>query len=113
MITGQGVDIVNIQRISQAIERGGHAFLQRIYTEKEILGDALATQKCSTGQYNTAANECVHEDVRQTMLHILKQEHEIQQDVFCMMHEKGLYPTPEAEEKKVQQLKQQYQQCVK
>lgn len=36
MITGQGVDIVNIQRISQAIERGGNAFLQRIYTEKEI-----------------------------------------------------------------------------
>ena len=36
MITGQGVDIVNIQRISQAIERGGHAFLQRIYTDKEI-----------------------------------------------------------------------------
>ena len=57
-----------------------------IYTEKEILGDALAAQKAATGEFNTFANECVHEDVRQTMLHILSQEHDIQQDVFNMMH---------------------------
>lgn len=84
-----------------------------IYTEKEILGDALAAQKAATGQFNTSANECVHEDVRKTMLHILGQEHEIQQDVFNMMHAQGLYPTPEAEMKKVQELKQQYSQCAK
>ena len=79
-----------------------------IYTEKEILGDALATQKCATGQFNMAANECVHEDVRQTMLHILKQEHEIQQDVFEMMHAAGMYPTPEAEAQKVADVKTQF-----
>ena len=84
-----------------------------IYTEKEILGDALATQKCSTGQYNTAANECVHEDVRQTLMHILNEEHEIQQDVFEMMHAQGYYPTPAADMKKVEETKQQYRQCVK
>ena len=48
-----------------------------IYTEKEILADALAAQKASTGNFNTFANECVHEDVRQVMLHILKEEHDI------------------------------------
>ena len=32
-----------------------------IYTEKEILGDALAAQKAATGEFNTFANECVHE----------------------------------------------------
>lgn len=84
-----------------------------VYTEKEILGDALATQKSSTGHFNTYANECVHEDVRQTMLHILNEEHDIQQDVFNMMHNKGYYPTPAAEQNKVDQLKQQYDQCVK
>ena len=84
-----------------------------IYTEKEILGDALAAQKASTGQFNMSANECVHEDVRQTMLHILKQEHEIQQDVFEMMHKQGYYPTPEADENKVEQVKQTYKQSVK
>lgn len=86
---------------------------QGVYTEKEILGDALSAQKATTALFNTSANECVHEDVRQTMLHILEQEHEIQQDVFEMMHAKGMYPTPEAEAKKVMELKQQYSQCVK
>ena len=84
-----------------------------VYTEKEILGDALATQKNATSQFNMSANECAHEELRQTMLHILKQEHEIQQDVFNMMHNAGYYPTPAAEEKKVQELKQQYSACVK
>lgn len=84
-----------------------------IYTEKEILGDALAAQKAATNIFNTFSNECVHEDVRNTMLHILGQEHEIQQNVFDIMHQQGLYPTPAAEEKKVQELKQQYSQCVK
>ncbi len=84
-----------------------------VYTEKEILGDALATQKNATSEFNTCANECVHEELRQTMLHILKQEHEIQQDVFNMMHNAGYYPTPAAEQQKVQELKQQYSACVK
>ena len=87
--------------------------MQSIYTEKEILGDALAAQKAATAEMNTAANECVHEDVRETLLDILEEEHEIQQDVFLMMHDKGMYPTPEAEQKKVDQLKQQYKACVK
>ncbi len=86
---------------------------QGVYTEKEILGDALSAQKATTALFNTSANECVHEDVRQTMLHILEQEHDIQQDVFNMMHAKGLYPTPEAESKKITELKQQYSQSVK
>ena len=84
-----------------------------IYTEKEILADALAAQKASTGNFNTFANECVHEDVRQVMLHILKEEHDIQQDVFTMMHKDGYYPTPDADQKKIDEVKQQYKQCVK
>lgn len=87
--------------------------MQGIYTEKEILGDALSSQKATTALFNTSANECVHEDVRQTLLNILKEEHEIQQDVFNMMHAEGYYPTPDADTKKVQQLKQQYCQCAK
>lgn len=84
-----------------------------IYTDKEILGDALAAQKSATGQFNMSANECVHEDVRKTMLHILSQEHDIQQDVFKMMHSQGYYPTPAADDQKLLQVKQQYSQCVK
>ena len=84
-----------------------------IYTEKEIYGDALAAQKASTSQFNMAANECTHEDVRQTMMKILKQEPEIQMDVFDCMHAAGYYPTPAAEEKKVAEAKQKFSQCAK
>ena len=36
MITGQGLDIVEIERITSVIERGGDAFIHRVYTEAEI-----------------------------------------------------------------------------
>lgn len=87
--------------------------MSQAYTEKELLGDALTTEKATTENFNRFSNECVHEDVRQTMLHILEQEHSIQQDVFNIMHEKGYYPTPAAEEKKVTETKQKFSQCYK
>ena len=84
-----------------------------IYTEKEILGDALAAQKSTTSQFNMAANECMHEDLRKTVMKILNQEHEIQQSVFDEMHAAGYYPTPAAEDRKVQETKQKFSQCAK
>ena len=36
MITGQGIDIIEIERIVAAIERGGDAFIRRVYTDAEI-----------------------------------------------------------------------------
>lgn len=87
--------------------------MEAIYTEKEILGDALTTEKTSTCNYNTYSNECVHNEVRDVMLRILAQEHEIQNDVFNMMHERGLYPTPSADEKKLQETKAKFAQSVK
>ena len=84
-----------------------------IYSDKEILNDGLLAQKASTGKYNMAATECVHSSVRDTMLNILDQEHSIQHEVFDMMHKRGFYETPAAEDQKVQQAKMKHQQCVK
>lgn len=86
--------------------------MNQLFSEKEILTDALITSKGSTTTYNTFANECVHEDVRNTFMRVLDQEHSIQQDVFCMMHEKGYYPTPIAQETKVEETKQKFKNCV-
>lgn len=36
MIRGVGIDLVNIDRIEQAVERWGQRFLQRIFTAAEI-----------------------------------------------------------------------------
>ncbi len=78
------------------------------YSEKEVLQDALTTAKFATNNYNTFSNECTHENVRNSMLNILKDEHDIQDDVFHMTSSKGYYPTPAAEEKKVMETQQKY-----
>lgn len=78
------------------------------FKEKEILGDALAAQKAATNHFNTYSNECVHEDLRNTMLDILAEEHTMQQDVFCSMHERGYYPTPDAAQNKIEEAKQRF-----
>lgn len=83
------------------------------YTDKEILGDGLSAQKATTAKMNTSATECVHSQLRDTMLKILNQEHSIQYEVFNMMHQRGMYETPDAEMQKVQQAKQKFAQCCK
>lgn len=83
------------------------------FSEKEILSDALSSTKAATNHYNSFSNECVHENVRHAMLHCLEQEHAIQQDLFEIMHTKGYYPTPAADEKKVQNAIQTFSQCAK
>ena len=83
------------------------------YTDKEILNDGLCAQKASTGKLNLAATECVHTELRDKILNVLSQEHNIQYDLFQMMQQRGLYPTPVAEEKKVMEAKQKFAQCCK
>lgn len=83
------------------------------YSEKEILADALASEKTATDHYNTFANECVHDRVRNAILKCLEEEHEIQKNVFDEMHSRGYYPTPAADSTKLDQVKQKFSQCVK
>ena len=83
------------------------------YSEKEILADALASEKTATDHYNTFANECVHDRVRNAILKCLEDEHEIQKNVFDEMHSRGYYPTPAADSTKLDQVKQKFGQCVK
>ena len=78
------------------------------FTDKEILGDGLSAQKATTERFNNFANECVHEDLRDKILNVLDQEHSIQYEVFSMMHQRGWYQTPAAEEKKVTEAKQKF-----
>ena len=87
--------------------------MQQVYTDKEILNDGLLAQKACTGKFNMAATECVHENVRNTMLNILDQEHSIQYEVFDMMHKRGFYETPAAQDQKVAEAKMKHEQCVK
>ena len=87
--------------------------MNQIYTDKDVLSDALTIEKTSTCNYNTYSNECVHNDVRETMLNILSEEHDIQNDVFNMMHQRGYYPTPSAEADKIEQTKAKFSNSIK
>lgn len=83
------------------------------FTDKEILADGLSTQKSATEKFNTFANECVHDNLRGTIMNILEQEHNISTDVFNMMHQRGMYETPPAEAKKVMEAQQKFSQSIK
>ena len=83
------------------------------YSEKEILADGLSAQKASTSLYNQSVNECVHDNVRSTMMKILSEEHLIQVDVFNLMHARGFYDTPAADAKKVTAAAQKFSQSAK
>lgn len=77
--------------------------------EKEVFNDILSSQKFTTETYNTFANECVTPNIRSEFMRILTEEHEIQADVFDEMKKRGWYATPAAEQQKIQQAKQKFQ----
>ena len=78
------------------------------FTDKDILTDALSSQKFITENYNTWANECAAPGLKSTFMNILEEEHNIQHEVFCEMQSKGWYQTPQAEQQKIDQAKQKY-----
>lgn len=77
--------------------------------EKEIFEDVLTSQKAITGVYNNFANECATPNVRDEFMNILKEEHQIQAEVFDEMKKRGWYQTPAAEQQKIDQAKQKFQ----
>ena len=77
--------------------------------EKEIMTDALSSQKFVTDTYNTFTNECTTQNVRDEFMKILNEEHQIQADVFETMKQRGWYESPAAQQQKIQQAKQKYQ----
>lgn len=56
--------------------------MEQLYTDKEVLQDALTAEKTATNNYNTYANECVHDTVREAILNCLSEEHKIQEEVL-------------------------------
>lgn len=78
------------------------------YTEKEILADALEAEKSATALYNLVANECACPELKHTIVDLLNDEHELQFDVFTSMHDRGYYPTPKAEQQKVDEAKKTF-----
>ncbi|MCI1964567.1 MAG: spore coat protein [Oscillospiraceae bacterium] len=77
--------------------------------EREIMDDALSSEKYMTDTYNSFTNECVTQNVRDEFMRILNEEHQIQSEVFDAMKQRGWYTIPDAQQQKIQQAKQKYQ----
>ena len=76
--------------------------------DRDMMYDCLSAQKQISGIYDTYSNECATTPLRDEMLNILRDEHCIQADVFMEMQKRGWYPTPMAEDQKVQNAKQKF-----
>lgn len=79
-------------------------------TEQEIMNDMLSSQKFMTEIYNTFSNECASDDVRNTFMNILNDEHKIQYELFDEMSKRGWYQVTNAKQNEIQQVKQQFSQ---
>ena len=79
------------------------------FSDREMMDDALSSQKFITDGYNTFANECATTALMTEFLNILGEEHQIQHDVFCEMQKRGWYATEAADQNKVNQAKQKFQ----
>lgn len=78
------------------------------YNDKERMLDSLASQKFITDAYNTFSNEAATPEVKTCMMNILKEEHEIQHDLFLEMKNRGWYTVEAADDQKLQQVKQKF-----
>jgi spore coat protein CotF len=77
--------------------------------DPEILNDSLASQKMISSSYNTFADECATPDLRDEFMNILKDEHQIQAEIFTEMQKRGWYQIKPADQQQVAQAKQKFQ----
>lgn len=77
--------------------------------DQDMMTDALSSQKFMTESYNAFANECSSVAVKTEFMNILNEEHQIQHEVFAEMQKRGWYAPEAADQNKVNQTKQKYQ----
>lgn len=80
--------------------------------DKEIVNDSLASQKLIGGAYFTYSNECVNPNLKRDFLSISKEESDIGGQLFSEMQQRGWVSVEAADEYKVSQTKQKFQQAL-
>ncbi len=79
-----------------------------VLDDKEMMSDSIASQKMISSSYNTFANECTNIQLRNDFLNILKEEHDIQFDLFNEMSRRGWYQVAPTDQSKIDQAKTKY-----
>lgn len=78
--------------------------------EKSILTDCLESIKHAAERYQQAAFEADHDHVRDTLQDIMIDRVEQQAAIFSLMHQMGMYETPEAPAERIQRTLDMYRQ---
>jgi spore coat protein CotF len=73
--------------------------------ERELMHDLLATEKQVLSAYSVGISECSCPNLRDTLLRNFESVQEIQYKVFDAMKQKGWYPTKDAPDADVNQVK--------
>lgn len=80
--------------------------------EKELIQDLLATEKQVISSYSTGITESSCQNLRNTLVNNFKCAQDIQFKVFDAMKQKGWYPTKDAQDNEVAQVKSQSSQML-
>jgi spore coat protein F len=75
------------------------------FSEKDLMQDLLATEKQVVSSYSTGITESSCPNLRNTLVNNFKNVQDVQYKVFDAMRQKGWYPTKDAPEAEVTQLK--------
>jgi spore coat protein CotF len=75
------------------------------FSEKDLMQDLLATEKQVVSSYSTGITEASCPNLRNTLVNNFKNVQDVQYKVFDAMRQKGWYPTKDAPETEVTQLK--------
>jgi len=71
--------------------------------EKDMITDALSTQKYLSSTYNDAANEASNPKLRRDFINILNDEHKNEEKLFDAMNQKGWYSPQNADQQRITQ----------
>lgn len=82
---------------------------QNDFGDREMLDDALSSQKAIAGGYNLCANECAAPALKTELMNLLCEEHQIQHELFLEMQKRGWYQPEPADDRKVTQVRQAFQ----
>ena len=77
--------------------------------DKDLLSDALASEKLAAGNYSRFTDEAATPKIRQEFLALLSEEHEIHDSLFQEMNKRGWYTPGEADKRQIEQVKRRFQ----
>ncbi|MDD2402730.1 MAG: spore coat protein [Clostridia bacterium] len=77
--------------------------------DRDRINDCLSSCKWLTDNFNIMAREASHQALHQDVMTILNETHKLNRDYYNLMFEQGHYELEAADEQKIQQTSQQFQ----